>query len=441
LARPTLTPTEALQRAERLARRGRSSEAKSLLAAILGRDPRNKKARKLLRTLEGDTAAALSEADFRRVDDLMRRGHWDTAAADVRHLCRAHPDQPALHNLRGVIAARRGDRERAEQAFRTAVQLAPDFDDALHNLASTLTSSERFREAVGVYQELLNRGSGDAELYRGLARALTGAGSHDDALEALRRALLLRPLYPDALADLGELYLARGRPREAADSFRRALDIQPQHPRSRRGALAARQATAGMSAAEQASEREPGEADAGDAGATETLYRELPALLERVDGEDAWYEHALDLGCGAGLAGLQVRSYCGQLLGVEGSPAMLARARETAVYNDLVEAPPADWVTRSERLFDLALWLRAPLQAAALTPLLERLPTCLADGARVAVAVSSRGDQSGEAPDGDAAAAASAAAAGFAILARYTPADAEPSEAMSLLVLTRSAMD
>ena len=73
---------------------------------------------------------------------------------------------------------------------------------------------------------------------------------------------------------------------------------------------------------------------------TETLeYRfpeSLPGRLEKLDGKDAWYEQALDLGCGTGLVGAQIRTHCAQLTGVDVSSEMIARAEEKAVYDELL---------------------------------------------------------------------------------------------------------
>ena len=117
-----LTPTEALARAAKLARTGDTESAKALLHQVLERDPGNKKAKKALKSLQGDQSP-LTAADFDRVTQLMTKGRVDAAIKEVRQLCRNHPQQPALHNLRGVTLSHSGDREGALEAFRTALEL------------------------------------------------------------------------------------------------------------------------------------------------------------------------------------------------------------------------------------------------------------------------------------------------------------------------------
>ena len=43
----------------------------------------------------------------------------------------------------------------------------------------------------------------------------------------------------------------------------------------------------------------------------------------------------LDLGCGTGLAGAAIRPFCDWLVGVDLSPAMIAKARQKGLYDRL----------------------------------------------------------------------------------------------------------
>ncbi|EPX86835.1 methyltransferase domain-containing protein [Salipiger mucosus] len=51
----------------------------------------------------------------------------------------------------------------------------------------------------------------------------------------------------------------------------------------------------------------------------------------------------VDLGCGSGMAGPALREIGRRLLGVDLSPAMLAKARATGVYDAVTEGDVADW--------------------------------------------------------------------------------------------------
>lgn len=429
MSRRNLTVDEAMQRASRLAEKGKTQEAAQLYEEVLRASPDHKKARKALRALRPEAAARtrLTEADFQRVATLMSQRKLDAARTEIQRLCRLHPDEPALHNLRGVILSRRGNRDDALDAFREALRLEPAFAEALNNLASVLADSKRYGEALGCYQELVNRGQADADVYANLARALRGDGQSEKAEEALRRAIALRPLFPDAYNDLGNLLNDTGRHDEAIAAYEQALQMAPTHATALRNlgqslgkmqrhnaaltiyrqlleirpddlqalrgmaqSLAAiGQRSAAIGRYEEILKRDPGDvvsklllaalrgdtpaaADPGYAKAvfesyaanfeahlTATLeYRlpeHIPALLEKLDGEDAWYSRALDLGCGTGLLGAQVRSYCDNLTGIDVAEAMIAKARQKAVYDRLIVGDMKATLEAEEGLFDLVL--------------------------------------------------------------------------------------
>ncbi len=67
------------------------------------------------------------------------------------------------------------------------------------------------------------------------------------------------------------------------------------------------------------------------------LLAQVPVALPEGD--------VIDLGCGSGAAGpsLRARFPGRRLVGVDSSPAMLAVARESGAYDDLVEADVAEW--------------------------------------------------------------------------------------------------
>jgi predicted TPR repeat methyltransferase len=61
----------------------------------------------------------------------------------------------------------------------------------------------------------------------------------------------------------------------------------------------------------------------------------------------------LDAGCGTGLCGPLLRPLAARLIGVDLSPAMLTRARERAVYDELVQAELTTWLRQHAGAFDV----------------------------------------------------------------------------------------
>ncbi|WP_439106220.1 tetratricopeptide repeat protein [Congregibacter sp.] len=420
-----ITRAEAMDQAAQFEKIGNLDEAKRLYAQVLSVEPGNKKAKKALKALTGDSKSPLTQADFERVAGLANAGKLDAARADINKLCRLHPEQPALHNLRGVVLSRLSEPEHAIEAYKKALTLEPDFSEALNNLATAFTELKHYKEALGCYQQLVNRGAADAEVYANLARALRGAGQQDNALEALRRALKLNPLYTDAFNDIGNLLNEMGQHSEAVKAYESALNLEPTHQKAMlnlaQSMSAMNKPAAALEVYRELLELTPndervlrGSANTllalgrdeeaaihlehllkllpndkptqhllaaatgvnltrGDAAYARAVFEayaanfekhltealeysvpeKIPTVLQKLDGENAWYKNALDLGCGTGLVGLQIRSYCDQLTGVDVASAMLDKATEKAVYDELLLGEVAAMLRDAESSYDL----------------------------------------------------------------------------------------
>lgn len=70
-----------------------------------------------------------------------------------------------------------------------------------------------------------------AELRYQLGTAQAVAGDLEEAVKNFRRALVLRPVYPDAHGNLGNALRLLGRAREALDAYESALAAQPKDPK------------------------------------------------------------------------------------------------------------------------------------------------------------------------------------------------------------------
>jgi predicted TPR repeat methyltransferase len=127
----------------------------------------------------------------------------------------------------------------------------------------------------------------------------------------------------------------------------------------------------------------------------EGLHYQAPALLRHALRRACSralrpfrFEHALDLGCGTGLAAAALRDLCGTLGGVDLSPAMIERARRKRLYDDLSVGDLTGWLrTRSDRSADLAVAADVFVYMADLAPVFAELARVLAPGGLFAFTV------------------------------------------------------
>ena len=134
-----------------------------------------------------------AEQAYRRAVALIQADRWREAGAILEAWAPRHP-HPALWSLLGAARYRQGDLERACEAFRTSLDLAPSQPDTRHNLAV----------------------------------ALRDLGRPEAALTEVRRALALRPDYPAAVRLQAELTHALGDGEGAAAQLRAHLQRHPE---------------------------------------------------------------------------------------------------------------------------------------------------------------------------------------------------------------------
>jgi tetratricopeptide (TPR) repeat protein len=96
----------------------------------------------------------------------------------------AHPDSAAAHFNLGLAYTQRGQVDRAEQAYRKALELDPDLVEAWVNLGGVLMLKWDFKGSLDANREALKRkedlvlahyNSGQASLYLGDAEGLVGS--------------------------------------------------------------------------------------------------------------------------------------------------------------------------------------------------------------------------------------------------------------------------
>jgi tetratricopeptide (TPR) repeat protein len=194
---------------KQLHRSGRFEEAERLYLAVLRRDPRNADAMHYLGLLAHETG------DRGRARDLLARSLAIRPTApshlnNVARVCLAEGNpEGAIYFLRqaidlrpgygaayGVLAAALRARGRASQAVyaaRWALDLGYETVEVIGDLVWGLLESRETEEAVGMFHKCLRLEGGTAQVWYEIGASLATRGLHRDALDAYRRAILIRP--------------------------------------------------------------------------------------------------------------------------------------------------------------------------------------------------------------------------------------------------------
>ena len=220
-------------------------------------------------------------------------------------------------------------------------------------------------------------------------------GAFDDgdmaaAADLAGQVLELQPDFVPALVLLGRARMALGEEEAALAPLRRALALEPEDALgagivlARLGEVAVEQAVAPAYVRALFDEYAP----RFDRHLLRDLNYRAPALiadrLRRVlgrTGRPFRFARGLDLGCGTGLMGVALEGACTRLDGVDLSPRMLERARETGAYRVLEEGDLLDCLARQETgAIDLVTAADVFVYVASLAPILAASRRILARG-------------------------------------------------------------
>jgi tetratricopeptide (TPR) repeat protein len=117
--------------------------------------------------------AGADRATLQQIAASIERGDLDAAGRAIEPALKAHPSDPLLHNLAGVVSAQRDAFAPAEAHFRTAMKLAPSSPAAYENLGRLYQeragdNREMRAKAIAVYRQLLEIAPGHTEaLFQG----------------------------------------------------------------------------------------------------------------------------------------------------------------------------------------------------------------------------------------------------------------------------------
>ncbi len=194
------------------------------LLYLLKREPRKAitELKEVLRLDPGNTEAA-----DKVVPLMLAQGQLDECINLINQLKGSQSVSATLLIVLGDAYLRRGNADRAEESYLSALSTQNDDPDAVLGLAqvSQLRGDDKTASAYLTRSKRLVANSPDT-LYRFALVALE-SGAYEEANTALKQALKVKPDEPAYLILLGATWLKKPDVFEAEQAFRRALQIQP----------------------------------------------------------------------------------------------------------------------------------------------------------------------------------------------------------------------
>jgi predicted O-linked N-acetylglucosamine transferase (SPINDLY family) len=155
-------------------------------------------------------------------------GRHETALAHLRQALALCDSRPIYWNNLGAVLKDLHSLAEADLAFRTAIQLNPDYANAWSNRGLIQMELGEFEQAEQSLRQALQRHPQHADALRHLARLARERGRVEEALRLVRESIAVAPNRADSHLLHGEILHASRAPEEALRAYETARSLAPQ---------------------------------------------------------------------------------------------------------------------------------------------------------------------------------------------------------------------
>jgi predicted TPR repeat methyltransferase len=268
------------------------------------------------------------------------------------------PKCAEIYNNLGNVLSDKGDHEAAIANYQQATKIKPNYAEIYYNMGNALQAKGNLTDAIKSYQRTLNIKPDHAEAYNNMGTALNAIGNYEKAINSYKQAIKINPLNYDSYYNVGLIQEANDNPDEAIENFKEVLKLDPDNV----GAKHILSALTGQQTESAPNIYVEGLFDSYavrfDQSLVEQLKYNVPKLIAQLVlkyQSDAPLSSIMDLGCGTGLAGVELKDFCQEIEGIDLSKKMLAKASQKNVYSELNHTGIIEYLAEAPLDFDLFL--------------------------------------------------------------------------------------
>ena len=289
------------------------------------------------------------------LNDLTNRRKFLELSNFCEKVIEKYPRSPIVWNSLGNAYRKLHKYAEASKAFSKLLSLNPTFSDGHTNLGATFQDISAFNIAIECYKTALCLDPNNTNAHYNMGLALKLQGRYSDAIICFKRALELKNDFVDAHCNLADAYRCEGRFVEAEKTYHAAFLIQPNHVFAKHmlDALKGQKTKCPPEGfVEQLFDQY---APMFDNELVQKLQYNLPAtfreLIKNRTNEKV-ANSVLDIGCGTGLLGKEIRSFCQRLEGIDISKRMLEVAEQKNIYDKLTHKNIINFLSDRELNYD-----------------------------------------------------------------------------------------
>ena len=258
------------------------------------------------------------------------------------------PDYAEAYNNMGDTLQMQGNLEKAIEAFNKAISLKPLYSDAYYNMGVVFKIQGKLEKTVEAFNKAISIKPDYAEAYNNMGNAFADQGKLEEAIEAYNKVISLNPRSADAYSNIGATLKKQGKLDEAIEAYDKVISLNPDNGTAKH-ILSALTGNKNESAPRDYVENLfDGYSTKFEASLVNELEYKTPKLIRDILIKPNINESLgsiMDLGCGTGLFGLEIRNHCSKLEGIDLSSKMLDLAKQKNVYDNLSHYDIVDYLS------------------------------------------------------------------------------------------------
>ena len=316
---------------------GRLSEAEKLAVDITQEFPKYQYAWKILGVL------------------LLANGRNSEALDANQKTVELSPKDAESHYNLGITLQELGRLNEAEASYKEAIALKPDYVEAYSNLGIIYKELGELDEAVANFRQSIIIKPDFVEAYNNLGVTLQELGRLDEAETSYTQAIALKPDYAESYLNLGIIYEKLGILDEAAANFRHAIELKPEYSSAKHMLAALTGKTISTAPLDYVENLFDNYAAKFESSLVDNLDYKAPRYIREMiirESQSDLLGSIMDLGCGTGLFGSEIKQFCEHLEGVDLSEKMLDKAEEKNAYNKLIKQDIVTYLSNESLNFD-----------------------------------------------------------------------------------------
>jgi len=286
---------------------------------------------------------------------LNELGRLKEAEVSYKKAIELKPDYAEAHSNLAIILKEQSRLKEAEACYRQAIKLKPDYAEAHYNMGNTLKELGRLEEAEACYKKAIKLKPDYVKAYNNLGVMLQEQGKLDEAEVSYKKAITLKPDYADFYANLGNTLRDQDKLLEAKLNYKKAIELKGDSKKFKHIFDALTGKTTNFAPREYVEVLFDNYAINFENSLVNKLEYKTPnKIVEMIVAKNPNIQlgSVLDLGCGTGLIGDEIKKYCSNLEGVDLSKLMLEKASAKNIYDKLEHQDIVEYLSTEDLDFN-----------------------------------------------------------------------------------------